>query len=123
MHFFSNHFIGRKWDDTSIFMFNDVIVYPSIVADFDFDLVFAYLRYPIDNLFGGVGMRKGYVSYYLFPVYCKPQLLEGMSPELKKRMHGKSCFNFKTVDEALFAELDELTQKGYDDFVADGIIE
>ena len=72
--------------------------------------------------FAGAGMRKGYVSYYLFPVYCKPQLLEGISPALKKRMQGKSCFNFKTVDEELFAELDALTQKGYDDFVKDGII-
>lgn len=40
-----------------------------------------------------------------------PGLLDGASPQLKKRMQGKSCFNFKTSDEALFKERDALTQK------------
>ena len=35
-----------------------------------------------------------------------------MSPELKKRMQGKSCFNFKEVDENLFKELATLTKAG-----------
>jgi hypothetical protein len=35
----------------------------------------------------------------------QPKLLEGCSQQLRARMQGKSCFNFKTVDEALFAEL------------------
>jgi hypothetical protein len=35
-----------------------------------------------------------------------------MSPELKKRMQGKSCFNFKEVDEKLFRELGNLTRGG-----------
>ena len=35
-----------------------------------------------------------------------------MSPELKKRMQGKSCFNFKEVDKKLFAELKALTSDG-----------
>ena len=64
--------------------------------------------------FGAVNIKKNYVSYHLMPVYVYPELLEGISPELKKRMQGKSCFNFKKVDEALFQELAELTQKGYD---------
>ena len=29
-------------------------------------------------------------------------------------MQGKSCFNFTRVDEALFAELADLTRRGYD---------
>lgn len=28
-------------------------------------------------------------------------------------MQGKSCFNFKTIDPALFRELATLTKKGY----------
>ena len=64
--------------------------------------------------FGAVNIKKNYVSYHLMPVYVYPELLEGMSPELKKRMQGKSCFNFKTVDEKLFKELAEFTRKGYD---------
>jgi predicted nucleotide-binding protein (sugar kinase/HSP70/actin superfamily) len=39
-----------------------------------------------------------------------PELLKGMSPELKKHMQGKSCFNFKKVEPDLFKELKELTR-------------
>mgnify|MGYP000283050947 CR=1 FL=1 len=66
--------------------------------------------------FGGVEINKNYVSYHLMPVYVNPDLLQNISPELKKRMQGKSCFNFKSVEEQLFAELEELTKKGYKDF-------
>src|SRR4051812_40268504 len=47
--------------------------------------------------FGGVEIRKAYVSYHLMPVYARPGLLEGLSDGLKKRMQGKACFNFKSV--------------------------
>jgi hypothetical protein len=62
--------------------------------------------------FGGVRIGKAYVSFYLMSVYANPDLLKSMSPELKKRMQGKSCFNFKEVDEKLFKELKQLTQAG-----------
>lgn len=62
--------------------------------------------------FGSAQIKKNYVSFYLMPVYMYPELLENMSPELKKRMQGKSCFNFKSVEPGLFAELAELTRKG-----------
>ncbi len=62
--------------------------------------------------FGGVKTGKRYVSFYLMSVYASPDLLKGMSPELKKRMQGKSCFNFKEVDEKLFKELARLTKAG-----------
>jgi hypothetical protein len=41
-----------------------------------------------------------------------PELLNDISPELKKHMQGKSCFNFKKVEPALFRELEVLTHKG-----------
>ena len=62
--------------------------------------------------FGGVRKGKNYVSFYLMSVYASPDLLKGMSPELKKRMQGKSCFNFKEVDKQLFSELKTLTKDG-----------
>ena len=62
--------------------------------------------------FGAVRLGKNYVSFHLMSVYASPDLLKGMSPELKKRMQGKSCFNFKEVDEKLFKELDKLTKAG-----------
>jgi hypothetical protein len=67
--------------------------------------------------FGGFQIKKNYVSYHLMPVYMNPGLLEGLSPELRKRMQGKSCFNFKKVDEKLFSDLRDLTQKGHDWFL------
>lgn len=63
--------------------------------------------------FGSVQQRKNYVSYHLIAVYAFPDLLADISPELKKRMQGKSCFNFKTLDEPLFKELAQLTEAGY----------
>ena len=62
--------------------------------------------------FGGVRLGKNYVSFYLMSVYASPDMLKNMSPDLKKRMQGKSCFNFKEVDQKLFAELKALTKEG-----------
>ena len=61
---------------------------------------------------GWVKIGKNYVSYHFMPVYMFPQLKEGLSGKLKKRMQGKSCFNFKVVDVELFEELDRLTVIG-----------
>jgi hypothetical protein len=57
------------------------------------------------------------------PVYSQPALLEGMSPELKKRMQGKSCFNFKKSEPELFKELNQLTKRGFETFRKDGWID
>jgi hypothetical protein len=72
--------------------------------------------------FGGVQIKKNYVSCHLMSVYAFPELLDGISPGLKKRMQGKSCFNFKTVDETLFTELESLAKKGYERFKAEKMI-
>ena len=64
--------------------------------------------------FGAVRLGKAYVSYYLMPVYVEPALADGITPELQRRRQGKSCFNFTRVDDALFAELEALTRRGYE---------
>jgi hypothetical protein len=66
--------------------------------------------------FAAVRLGKAYVSFHLMPVYACPDLLNDLTPELKKRMQGKSCFNFKTVDDDLFRELKQLTRAGFDKF-------
>jgi|SRR6516165_2948766 hypothetical protein len=71
-------------------------------------------------MFAAVKIGKQYVSYHLMPVYCCADLLGTMSPQLKKRMQGKACFNFREVDGALFQELDELTTEGYERFKRGG---
>lgn len=73
--------------------------------------------------FGSVKTQKNYVSFYLMPVYACPDLLNNISPELKKRMQGKSCFNFKATDPALFAELASLTEKGFARYQEEGLLD
>jgi hypothetical protein len=50
------------------------------------------------------------------PVYMYPELLQDVSPNLKKHMQGKSCFNFKKVEPELLKELEALTCKGAEKF-------
>lgn len=75
-----------------------------------------YEKYKQDLFFGAVTIKKNYVSFHLMPVYVFPELLKGISPDLKKRMQGKSCFNFKQVDQKLFKEVERLTKRGFDEF-------
>jgi hypothetical protein len=70
--------------------------------------------------FGGTQIKKNYVSYHLMAVYMNPELLDGISDKLRKRMQGKSCFNFRKPDQELFAELDQLTQKSLTWFKDEG---
>jgi hypothetical protein len=74
-------------------------------------------NYKMENkqqlFFASVNKVKAYVSFHLMPVYVFPDLLKNISGGLKKRMQGKSCFNFKTVDEKLFEELSILTEEGF----------
>ncbi|MBI5824759.1 MAG: hypothetical protein HZB18_12080 [Chloroflexi bacterium] len=67
--------------------------------------------------FASAQVKKNYVSFYLMPVYMYPDLLKKISPELKKHMQGKSCFNFKKVEKSLFEELSQLTRQGFERFM------
>ena len=78
--------------------------------------------YPSGLFFGAVKIGKRYVSFHLMPVYVHPDLLDEVSPELRKRMQGKSCFNFTRADDGLFAELEALTAAGYTRLQDDGTI-
>ena len=63
--------------------------------------------------FGGVHKRSKYVSFHWFAVYVDPGMLSGASDALKKRMQGKSCFNFAVIDKPLFRELAKLTDASF----------
>jgi hypothetical protein len=63
--------------------------------------------------FGAVIRGRAYVSFHLMPLYWDASLAKGMSTNLKKRMQGKSCFNFLAPDGALFRELGKLTARGF----------
>jgi hypothetical protein len=70
--------------------------------------------------FGAVQTGKNYVSLYLMAVYGCPALLDGSSDELRKRMQGKSCFNFKTVTPAQLKELKALTKRCFEAYKKQG---
>ncbi len=72
--------------------------------------------------FAAVSIKKNFVSYYFMPIYGCPEMEQGLSPELKARMQGKACFNFKKVDNDLFMELAQLTKAGFDRFKKAGFI-
>ena len=59
-----------------------------------------------------VQINKHYVSYHLMPVYANTALRNSLSPALKKRMQGKACFNFTTVEPGQLKELAAVTKKG-----------
>jgi hypothetical protein len=72
--------------------------------------------------FAAARAGRAYTSFYLMPVYTNPELLGAVSPELKKRMQGKSCFNFKSAEPGLLKELSELTEKCFGAWKAAGRI-
>ncbi|MCC2981138.1 hypothetical protein [Sphingomonas sp. IC4-52] len=61
--------------------------------------------------FGTVTTKKSYVAYHLIPLYEHPALAAELSGALSKRRQGKTCFNFKKADEALFDELLALSRR------------
>jgi hypothetical protein len=64
--------------------------------------------------FGSVRLGKAYVSFHLMSIYMCPGLIKSISPALKKRMQGKTCFNFKTTPEPeLITDLTRLTEAGF----------
>ena len=70
-----------------------------------------------------IEIGKSYVSYHILALYMNTSLQNSMSKELKTRMQGKTCFNFKTVNEELFKELDQLTVRSIDSFKKMGFVE
>lgn len=61
---------------------------------------------------GAVQIKKSYVSFHLVPVYAMPALAKTISLSLRKRMQGKSCFNFTSIEPAHVKELAALTKRG-----------
>jgi len=72
--------------------------------------------------FGAVQIKKSFVSFHLMPLYTNPELLDGLSPGLKKRMQGKSCFNFVELDKPLLEELALLTKAGFASYREQGFV-
>jgi hypothetical protein len=64
--------------------------------------------------FDTIRLGKAYVSFH---VYMSPELYKLVTPELKKRMQGKTCFNFKTEPaKEHLAGLKQLVEAGLNDW-------
>ena len=61
-----------------------------------------------------------HVGFYLLPVYSHPELRDGLSPALARRLTGTSTFTFATLDEALATELAELVARAFEAYMAGG---
>ena len=68
--------------------------------------------------FAAVAITKRYVSFHVYPVHMYPDLLDGIG-DLKKRMQGKSCFNFSKVTEEQVAAMGDLVRRGYERYRAE----
>ena len=71
--------------------------------------------------FASIAINKSYVSFYVFPVYMYPDLLDGIG-DLEKRMQGKSCFNFRKVTGAQIDGMRALVAAGYERLKTEGDI-
>ena len=66
------------------------------------------------DFFAFVKPGTSYVSLYLKPVYTWPDLLDDISPALRKRLQGsRTAFSFAVVDEPLLAELEALLERAF----------
>ena len=70
--------------------------------------------------FAGVQMTNEAVKFNFLPMHTRPQLLDGVSPALRKRKTGASVFKFAAVDEALFTELEALVARSFQTYVDAG---
>jgi hypothetical protein len=69
--------------------------------------------------FAGVRSDRGSVKFSLLPMHAHPELLEGVSPTLRKRKTGASLFTLGPADEPLIAELEALVARAYDIYAED----
>lgn len=72
------------------------------------------------QFFGAVKVSARKHAFHFMPVYDFPELLQSLSPGLKKRMQGKSCFNFDVMDPTLLQELQQLIEQGVSRYKAAG---
>ncbi len=66
------------------------------------------------DFFAFVKSGASYASLYLKPVHTWPDLLNDISPALRKRLQGsRTAFSFATIDEGLLAELQGLVERAF----------
>lgn len=60
----------------------------------------AYGSKPVDLEVASVIIETGFIGFYFMPLYLKPALKSKISPALRQRLRGKTCFHLKRADAA-----------------------
>jgi hypothetical protein len=63
--------------------------------------------------FAGVRPGEGTAKLMLLSMKSHPELLEGLSPALRKRLTGDALFTLKPGDDALLPELEQLVERSF----------
>ena len=71
----------------------------------------------IHDWFAGVRPGKGTAKLMLLPMKTHPELVEDVSPALRKRLSGDALFTLKPGDDALLPELERLVAAAFDAYV------
>jgi hypothetical protein len=61
--------------------------------------------------FCGIVIQKTMVAFYFFPIYTHPAKFVLPAP-IKKNLKGKSCFNFKKMDDEQEKAIAQLLREG-----------
>ena len=72
--------------------------------------------------FGSVTRKPKGVALHLMPVYTDPDLLDAVPEALRKKMTGKSCFAFASLDAAQAEALAALLGASMDRYRAHGFV-
>lgn len=67
--------------------------------------------------FAGVRPGKGTAKLMLLPIKVYPELIEDLSPALRRRLSGDALFTFKPGDEVLLPELEALVRRCFDAYM------
>ncbi len=62
--------------------------------------------------FSSVVARKDMISFYFFPIYYHASDFIDLIPTMKKHLKGKTCFNFKKLEQVNEKELINLLKRG-----------
>lgn len=62
--------------------------------------------------FSSVVARKDMISFYFFPIYYHTADFIDLIPTMSKCLKGKTCFNFKKIEQVNAKELNALLKKG-----------
>jgi hypothetical protein len=82
----------------------------------------AMLRRPgarAHHWFAGVSPGNGVIRFFLLPMRTHPELLDDVSPQLRKRKKGASLFAFAGVDDDQVVELERLVARSFEAYVDD----